>query len=179
VAKKTHRSFADPSGLNTIKLQALAAELSEKGEPAFRKKYPGPFLLVLYTPSTNPGLSEHTVWTRHGQRSAMNLPAPEKAIPLLEADKPRKKVTVGRADQNDIVIHGSGISKTHAAFLPAPDGSFRLMDMGSANGTAVNGAVIEENRPVRLATGDRVAFWWFQFQYVELDAFLRSLREQA
>jgi hypothetical protein len=178
VAKKTHRSFSDPSGLKTIKLKALAAELTEKGEQAFKKKYPGPFLLVLYTPSTNPGLSEHTVWTRHGQRAAMNLPAPSKAIPLLEATKPQGKITVGRADQNDIVIYGSGISKTHAAFLPAPDGSFRLMDMGSANGTAVNGTIIDENRPVKLTTGDRVSFWWFQFQFVELNAFLKSLREQ-
>ena len=177
MAKKT-QSFSDPSGLKTIRLQALASELSENGERAFKKKYPGPFLLVVYTPSTNPGLSEHTVWTRHGQRAAMNQPAPSKAIPLLEAQKPRKKVTVGRADQNDIVIHGSGVSKTHAAFLPGEDGSFRLMDMGSANGTAVNGSFIDENRPVKLTTGDRVSFWWFQFQFVELDAFLKSLREQ-
>lgn len=178
MAKKTHRSFADPTGLKTIKLNALAQELAEQGEPAFRKKYPGPFLLVVYVPSTNPGLSEHTVWTRQGQRSSMNLPAPDKAIPLLEAQKPKKKITVGRADQNDIVIYASGISKTHAAFLPAPDGSFRLMDMGSANGTAVNGVELEESRPVKLTTGDRVSFWWFQFQFVALDALLKSLREQ-
>ena len=178
MAKKT-QSFSDPSGLKTIRLQALASELSENGERAFKKKYPGPFLLVIYVPSTNPGLSEHTVWTRHGRRAAMNLPAPDKAIPLIEAEKPQKKITIGRADQNDIVIYASGISKTHAAFLPAPDGSFRLMDMGSANGTAVNGVELEESRPVKLTTGDRVSFWWFQFQFVALDAFLKSLREQS
>jgi hypothetical protein len=179
VAKKSHKRFSDPTGLRTIKLKALAQELSDRGEPAFRKKYPGPFLLVLYVPSTNPGLSEHTVWTRHAKRTgaAMNLPAPDKAIPLLEDDKPKKKVVVGRAEQSDIIIYGSGISKTHAAFLPAPDGSFRLMDMGSANGTAVNGVELEESRPVKLNTGDRVSFWWFQFQFVELDAFLKSLKE--
>ena len=83
MAKKT-QSFSDPSGLKTIKLRALASELSENGEPAFKKKYPGPFLLVVYTPSTNPGLSEHTVWTRLGG-SATNRPdAITKAIPLLE-----------------------------------------------------------------------------------------------
>jgi len=109
----------------------------------------------------------------------MNQPAPSKAIPLLEAAKPRKKVTVGRADQNDIVIQGSGVSKTHAAFLPGEDGSFRLMDMGSANGTGVNGTFIDENRPVKLTTGDRVSFWWYQFQFVALDVFLKSLREQV
>ncbi len=179
MAKKTRRSFSESSGLRTLKLQALAAELEEKGEPAFRKKYPGPFLLVLYTPSTNPGLSEHTVWTRHGRRAARNLSAPDRAIPLLEATSPGKKVTVGRANSNDIVIPGSGISKTHAAFLPGKDGRFRLMDMGSANGTAVNGSIIDENRPIKLNTGDRVSFWWYQFQFVELDAFLKSLREQA
>lgn len=179
MAKKTHRRFSDPSGLRTIELQALATELSELGGKAFRKKYPGPFLLVLYTPSTNPGLSEHTVWTRHG-RSATSMPsAITKAIPLLEENKPRKKITVGRAEANDIVIRGSGISKTHAAFLPGNDGSFRLLDMGSRNGTAVNGITLEENRPMRLRTGDKVAFWWYQFQFVELTAFMRSITELA
>jgi hypothetical protein len=175
VAKKTH-SFSDPSGLKTIKLQALAAELSEMGGKAFRKKYPGPFLLVLYTPSTNPGLSEHTVWTRHGRSTTSKPDAITKAIPLLEEGKPRKKITVGRADQNDIVIRGSGISKTHAAFLPGNDG-FRLVDMGSRNGTAVNGITLDENRPIRLNTGDKVAFWWYQFQFVELNAFMKSLTD--
>ena len=129
--------------------------------------------------NNRPWLPEHTVWTRHGKGSGsvMNLPAPDKAIPLLEDDKPKKKVVVGLAEQSDIIIYGSGISKTHAAFLPAPDGSFRLMDMGSANGTAVNGVELEESRPVKLNTGDRVSFWWFQFQFVELDAFLNSLKE--
>jgi hypothetical protein len=178
VARKT-KSFSEPSGLKTIKLQALADELSKIGGPAFKKKYPGPFLLVLYTPSTNPGLSEHTVWTRHG-RSATNRPdAVTKAIPLLEESKPNKKITVGRAEANDIVIRGSGISKTHAAFLPGEEGAVRLVDMGSRNGTAVNGITLDENRPIRLNTGDKVAFWWYQFQFVELNAFIKSLQELA
>jgi hypothetical protein len=174
VAKKS-QSFADPSGLKTIKLQALAEELSSMGGPAFKKKYPGPFLLVLYTPSTNPGLSEHTVWTRHGRSATSRPDAITKAIPLLEENKPCKKITVGRADANDIVIRGSGISKTHAAFLPGKEGDFRLVDMGSRNGTAVNGVALEENRPIHLSTGDKVSFWWYQFQFVELNAFLKSL----
>jgi hypothetical protein len=174
LARKT-QSFSDPSGLKTIKLQALAQELSEIGGPAFKKKYPGPFLLVLYTPSTNPGLSEHTVWTRHGRSAASPPDAITKAIPLMVSSKPCKKVTVGRAEQNDIVIRGSGISKTHAAFLPGKEGSFRLVDMGSRNGTAVNGVILDENRPVHLNTGDKVSFWWYQFQFVELNAFLKSL----
>lgn len=173
VVKKT-QSFSEPSGLKTVKLQALAEELSRIGGPAFKKKYPGPFLLVLYTPSTNPGLSEHTVWTRHGRSATSQPDAITKAIPLMIESKPLKKVTVGRADANDIVIRGSGISKTHAAFLPGADG-FRLVDMGSRNGTAVNGVTLEENRPVRLNTGDKVSFWWYQFRFVELKAFLKSL----
>lgn len=175
MAKRTH-SFAEPSGLKTIKLQALARELSKIGGPAFKKKYPGPFLLVLYTPSTNPGLSEHTVWTRHGRSAASPPDAITKAIPLMVESKPRKKVTVGRAEQNDIVIRGSGISKTHAAFLPGTDG-FRLVDMGSRNGTAVNGITLDENRPIKLNTGDKVSFWWYQFQFVELNAFIKSLQD--
>jgi hypothetical protein len=176
VTSKSH-SFSDPSGLKTIKLQVLSEELMKLGGPAFKKKYPGPFLLVLYTPSTNPGLSEHTVWTRHGRSAASPPDAITKAIPLMVESMSRKKVTVGRAEANDIVIRGSGISKTHAAFLPGQDGGYRLVDMGSRNGTAVNGITLEENRPVHLNSGDKVSFWWYQFQFVELNAFIKSLQD--
>lgn len=49
-----------------------------------------------------------------------------------------------------------GISRLHAVLLPAPDGSWSVLDPGSANGTLVNGAEIRQDQPVPLHDGDRI-----------------------
>ncbi|RJL34038.1 FHA domain-containing protein [Bailinhaonella thermotolerans] len=51
-----------------------------------------------------------------------------------------------------------GVSHVHAVLIEQPDGSWRLVDPGSTNGTKVNGGpgVIAVNTEVPLADGDRV-----------------------
>ena len=61
-------------------------------------------------------------------------------------------LTVGRSEQNDIELRGDDFaSAQHARFEPRRDGVW-LTDVGSTNGTFVNGARLE--RPRRLAPGD-------------------------
>jgi hypothetical protein len=48
------------------------------------------------------------------------------------------------------------ISHLHAVFTAAPDGSWTLLDPGSANGTQLNGVEIATGVPVRLHAGDRI-----------------------
>jgi hypothetical protein len=49
-----------------------------------------------------------------------------------------------------------GISRLHAVLIVAPDGSWSVLDPGSANGTLVNGAEIPRGEPVPLRDGDRI-----------------------
>ncbi|MBF8188969.1 FHA domain-containing protein [Nonomuraea sp. K274] len=49
-----------------------------------------------------------------------------------------------------------GVSHLHAVLLAQPDGSWQLVDPGSANGTQVNGRPVKVNVPVRIAPGDRI-----------------------
>jgi hypothetical protein len=61
-------------------------------------------------------------------------------------------VTVGRGDPNDIELHGDEFaSARHARFEPRRDGVW-VEDIGSTNGTFVNG--IRLDRPRRLSQGD-------------------------
>jgi hypothetical protein len=63
-------------------------------------------------------------------------------------------LTVGRGEQNDIELEGDEFaSAQHARFEPRQDGVW-IADMGSTNGTYVNGAQLE--RPRKLARGDIV-----------------------
>ena len=49
-----------------------------------------------------------------------------------------------------------GVSRLHAVLLKAPDGTWSVIDPGSANGTAVNGSEIPHGQPVPLQDGDRI-----------------------
>jgi len=63
-------------------------------------------------------------------------------------------LTVGRGEQNDVELEGDEFaSAEHARFDPRRDGVW-VTDVGSTNGTYVNGARIE--RPRKLASGDVV-----------------------
>jgi len=63
-------------------------------------------------------------------------------------------LTVGRAAQNDVAIEGDEFaSSRHVRFEPRRDGVW-VSDLGSTNGTYVNGVRIAETR--KLAPGDIV-----------------------
>jgi hypothetical protein len=49
-----------------------------------------------------------------------------------------------------------GVSRLHAVLIAAPDGSWSVLDPGSANGTLVNGNEIPANEAVPLRDGDRI-----------------------
>lgn len=49
-----------------------------------------------------------------------------------------------------------GVSRLHAVLIRAADGSWAVLDPGSANGTLVNGREIPSDRAVPLRDGDRI-----------------------
>ena len=49
-----------------------------------------------------------------------------------------------------------GVSRLHAVLLRSTDGSYSVVDPGSANGTAVNGIEIPQGKAVPLTDGDRI-----------------------
>jgi len=61
-------------------------------------------------------------------------------------------IKIGRAPECDIVLRDSGVSRRHARLF-ARDGVLILTDLGSTNGTLVNGNRITE---VALGAGDRI-----------------------
>jgi serine/threonine-protein kinase len=68
---------------------------------------------------------------------------------ILEFDAPRT-IVLGRSSQADVQIYDERISRRHCA-LRIEAGGIRLKDMGSGNGTHVNGAEIRETV---VTTGD-------------------------
>jgi hypothetical protein len=75
------------------------------------------------------------------------------------------QLTIGRGNQNDIAIGTDEYaSARHARFEPRQDGVW-VQDLGSTNGTYLNGARLE--RPRRLAVGDIVRVGETDLRYEE------------
>jgi transcriptional regulator with GAF, ATPase, and Fis domain len=78
-------------------------------------------------------------------------PLKDATIPLAEGE-----VTVGREGTNGIAIVDPSISRKHC-LVSFQDGRFRLRDLGSRNGTLINGAGVEEQwlqHGDEISTGD-------------------------
>jgi pSer/pThr/pTyr-binding forkhead associated (FHA) protein len=71
--------------------------------------------------------------------------------------------TIGRTDDNFILLSDASISRHHAQILRKGD-EYTLMDMGSSNGTRINGKTVDS--PVDLKPGDRVHFGNVEFVFV-------------
>lgn len=77
-------------------------------------------------------------------------------------------VTLGRSDENDIVLEDETISRFHARILAEPDGEgrcFVVQDLASANGTYVNGRRVSRH-PLR--DEDRLKLGQTVFAFKEL-----------
>ncbi len=64
--------------------------------------------------------------------------------------------TFGRGDDNNFVLPDRWISRNHAMLQRVETGEFYLIDMGSRNGSFVNGRRVSV--PVTLQNGDRLTF---------------------
>ena len=60
-----------------------------------------------------------------------------------------KVITIGRGQDNDHVIDSPEVSRYNTQIIKADDGSFSILDMGSVNGTFVNGERISGERPLK------------------------------
>lgn len=57
---------------------------------------------------------------------------------------------LGRSVHNDLFIDSSKISRSHVKIIAGQDESFHVQDVGSANGTTLNGKALEKFKEYRL-----------------------------
>src|SRR4051794_22779486 len=74
---------------------------------------------------------------------SLSIPFPEKessATLVLTGER----ITVGRRPNNTIQVLDRTLSAAHAEFVVESDGHYRLHDLGSTNGTRVNGEMVQD-----------------------------------
>jgi len=98
-------------------------------------------------------------------------PAPGVLVGLSQAVKGGKfflftDTCLGRGSDNEVRIPDHSLSRRHARILYV-NGDFVLMDMGSSNGSAVNGAALLDKKNI-LRHGDIVRLGHIEFRFERL-----------
>ncbi|KKZ73439.1 FHA domain-containing protein [Streptomyces showdoensis] len=73
---------------------------------------------------------------------------------------------IGRGLENELVVSDLQVSRQHAKFQATPDGRFEITDLGSHNGTYVNGQPIPKNGTVLIGPNDIVGVGHSTFRIV-------------
>ncbi|WP_432753516.1 FHA domain-containing protein [Streptomyces sp. JL2001] len=73
---------------------------------------------------------------------------------------------IGRALENELVVSDLQVSRHHAEFHATPDGRFQIKDLGSHNGTYVNGQPIAKSGSVLIGPNDIVGVGHSTFRIV-------------
>jgi hypothetical protein len=86
-----------------------------------------------------------------------------------ELSVPAPVVVLGRAAACDVVIDDDSVSAQHAR-LEFDTGAWRITDLGSTNGTAVEGVKLAPQLPTPLPYGSTVRLGGVQLQFREVEA---------
>ena len=84
-------------------------------------------------------------------------------------------ITVGRTSENDIAIAEYSISRKHC-IIARVDTEYRLTDMGSTNGTIVDGVRLVPHKPLRLHGGETISLGRLMLVFYFTNGFIRHLQ---
>ena len=134
------------SGPDRAKFQAIEAELAKElvevaKEHAEHEGYSflGPVSVALETDgSLRPG-TLLVAGDMVPEQGVATLLLPDGRRVVLESTQ----VTLGRLPECELTLADAGVSRRHAAVRPGPGGTWVLADLGSTNGTKLNGRRIE------------------------------------
>ena len=75
-------------------------------------------------------------------------------------------ITIGKAVRYvDVLIEDPSVSRVHARVYRGEDGEIMAQDLGSTNGTYLNGRRIHENEPAAMARGDVLRIGEVEYEY--------------
>jgi len=152
-------AMPSPSGANGVAAEPASAPATQyaQADTTAAPTMPGTADL--------PQLGERVPTQAPTRVAALTLTFPSGQTFAMQGDE----VNVGRADaaQNwqpelDVIPYGGGapdlgVSRHHARVM-RQDSGFAVTDMGSTNGTYVNGRAAPYNQPVPLSNGDTLSF---------------------
>lgn len=182
--------------LNPVRLAAKTLDGA-----TFKRRYPGLYLLGSIPMDLDDDWSFSTDIRAfdYADRPTLRSLAPSPAAPEAAAANAiwaveksdrndwRRRISVGRATNNDVVIRHDSLSKLHAHFHYGTlarlglsrTGELLLTDAGSSNGTYVGARRLLEDETEPVASGARLRFGDVQCQLLDSDALYTTLQKGA
>lgn len=68
----------------------------------------------------------------------------------------KESLSIGRSRESDIFLEDLAVSRLHASIVNMGNGNYALKDEGSANGTKVNGQMVNKYQTYPLQEGDKI-----------------------
>lgn len=143
----------------TVDMSVLLGYRRSVTRQQFVELFPSFFLLVGGQPLSDAGgyaTTAATVRTRPSRKDATPFDARE--IKKSASNPYSDRIAVGRARNCDIVFRDPSVSKLHAHFRVDASTGLMLADVGSQNGTSVNGIRMTARQPEPISVGDELSF---------------------
>ena len=162
----------------------FAAEMNALGPTAFQVKYRG---FVLVGVGLVAAVSDRPLSWKRRTLGAVAVDQTVEAASIVERVWRVRKgegaqrggaVMVGQSADNDILLPEYTVSTQHASFSFDAAG-MSITDLGSLNGTKVDGVLIEPLTPFRIKDQQQITIGRICFDYLSGDSFVSIVRNRS
>lgn len=174
-------------------LSTLKKEVDSLSADAFAKRHEGLFLLGQYPApeedmfsfSTDIRFFDHAPGAPRTSQAQSQAPLVRFVHRIEKSDRNTwaRRISVGRATNNDLIIRHESVSKLHAHFHygtmvrldESHNATLMLDDVGSANGTRVNDKPLKRDMARPVYVNDRIAFGEIKCRLLDAAALFHAL----
>jgi FHA domain len=165
-------------------LDEYVRELKRDGDATFRSRYDAPVLIVTQSAGDQKlkddrGAPETTVMADTSGWRIQQVSLLNRVFPLTRGTFAAPgPIALGRTDTSQVAIPDDSISKRHCVFEVGPE-RVQVTDLGSTNGTSINGTILSPNAPATLRGGETLSVGNFDLLFQTADGFLGYVRKLA
>lgn len=165
----------------------IASELRRKGYERLFEDYPASSVLIgsailgvtpMRTERSTRGTLRFTPDNNDEDLGATALIGRVWFLTKKRENRHQSRIIIGRTADADVTIPELSISVEHAALQATPFG-LAVLDLGSTNGTFVDGERVTKGVTVSLYSGMKLALARFEFEYLRHKDFLERLKQLA
>ncbi|HEY5960986.1 MAG TPA: FHA domain-containing protein [Polyangiaceae bacterium] len=165
----------------------LAGELRRKGYERLFEDYPASSVLIgvgilgipaLRAERSTRGTIRFTPDAQQEYVTAASLAGRVWFLTKKRENRHQSRIVIGRTSDADVTIPELSISVEHAGLQATPFG-LAVVDLGSTNGTFVDGERVTKGVSVSLYSGMKLALARFEFEYLRHKDFLERLKQIA
>src|SRR5215211_2903696 len=161
----------------SVMLSLLVDQYTRLGN-AFLERYDHPWLVWNASTWSAPSVDGQTRIIR--LPSASNPPRELHALCLgLTFKGDAKQITLGRSNDNDVVINDGTVSRHHAVLSCSPSGNWQIQPLPDTNGTICGSRALSDNDVAPVADRQKLVVGGVELTFYEPKTFLEIVRRHS